>query len=208
VGVSIAVIDVEGFTTLTVSVPFVLPAGIVSEGHVTPGNDDPQLTVTAPEKPPLGVTVMVELPVDIVPDAPEVVVTIVAAAVIARPAVTVNGSPLLAVPPTVTMTLPVRAAAGTGAVIAVALQAVGVAAVPLNVTVLVLCVAPKFAPVIVTDVPTRPEVGFRLVIDGGGTFTVKFTVFEGPPPGGPGFETVTGIIPAAVMSEAGTVTTS
>jgi len=35
----------------------------------------------------------------------------------------------------------------------VALQLVGVATVPLNVTVLVPCVAPKFAPVTVTDAP-------------------------------------------------------
>ena len=45
----------------------------------------------------------------------------------------------------------------------VADQLVGVAAVPLNVTVLVPCVAPKFVPVIVTDVPTGPLVGDRLV---------------------------------------------
>jgi hypothetical protein len=40
----------------------------------------------------------------------------------------------------------------------VALQLVGVPAVPLNVTVLVPWVAPKFAPVIVTGVPTPPDV--------------------------------------------------
>ena len=43
---------------------------------------------------------------------------------------------------------------------------VGVAVVPLNVTVLVPCVAPKFVPVIVTDVPTGPLVGDRLVMLG------------------------------------------
>jgi hypothetical protein len=43
---------------------------------------------------------------------------------------------------------------------------VGVVGVPLKVTVLVPCVAPKFAPAIVTDVPTGPEFGVRLVIDG------------------------------------------
>ena len=48
----------------------------------------------------------------------------------------------------------------------VPLQLVGVAAVPLNVTVLVPCVAPKFVPVIVTEVPTAPDVGFRLVMLG------------------------------------------
>ena len=45
-----------------------------------------------------------------------------------------------------------------------ALQFAGaiVAAVPLNVTVLVPCVAPKFAPAIVTAVPTGPDAGVRL----------------------------------------------
>jgi len=51
--------------------------------------------------------------------------------------VTVNVTPLLAFPPTVTTTGPVVAAAGTGTAMLVALQLVGVAAVPLNVTVLV-----------------------------------------------------------------------
>ena len=50
--------------------------------------------------------------------------------------VTVKGDPVLACPPTVTTTEPVVAPAGTGAVILVELQAVGVAAVPLNLTVL------------------------------------------------------------------------
>jgi hypothetical protein len=44
---------------------------------------------------------------------------------------------MLATPPTVTTTLPVVAANGTGTVMLVALQLVGVASVPLNVTVLV-----------------------------------------------------------------------
>ena len=54
----------------------------------------------------------------------------------------------------------------------VALQLVGVALVPLNVTVLVPCEAPKLLPLIVTDVLTGPEVGLRLVMLGGGV-TVK-----------------------------------
>jgi len=56
---------------------------------------------------------------------------------------------LLATPPTVTTTLPVVAPLGTGTAMLVALQLVGVAAVPLNFTVLVPWLAPKFAPVIV-----------------------------------------------------------
>jgi len=76
---------------------------------------------------------------------------------------TVKPTPLLATPPTVTTTFPVVAPLGTGATMLVALQLVGVVAIPLNVIVLVPCVAPKFAPVIVTDVPTTPDVGFRPV---------------------------------------------
>jgi hypothetical protein len=52
-------------------------------------------------------------------------------------AVTVNSVPALGTPPTVTTTLPVVAANGTGTVMLVALQLVGVPSVPLNVTVLV-----------------------------------------------------------------------
>jgi hypothetical protein len=49
----------------------------------------------------------------------------------------------------------------------VATQLVGVAAVPLNVTVLVPCDAPKFTPVTVTEVPTGPDSGLRLLMVGG-----------------------------------------
>ncbi len=73
---------------------------------------------------------------------------------------------LLGSPPTVTTTLPVIAPVGTGTTMLVAFQVVGVPAIPLNVTVLVPRVAPKFVPVIVTGVPTAPEVGDRLVIVG------------------------------------------
>ena len=89
---------------------------------------------------------------------------------------TVNATPLLALPPTVTTTFPVMAPAGTGATILVALQLVGVAATPLNLTVLDPWLAPKFVPVIVTGVPTCPAVGFRFVMLG-----VGFP----PPPGVP-----------------------
>src|SRR5208283_4894950 len=82
------------------------------------------------------------------------------------PIVTVKERPLLFVPPTVTTTLPVVAPIGTVAVMLVVLQAVVVAAVPLNFTVLVPCVTPKLLPVIVTTVPTTPVFGLRLVIAG------------------------------------------
>ena len=88
--------------------------------------------------------------------------------------VTVKFIPLLATPPTVTTTLPVVAPAGTAATMLVVLQLAGVAATPLNFTVLVPCTAPKFAPLMVTDVPTTPDVGFRLVMLGGDGITAKF----------------------------------
>ena len=69
--------------------------------------------------------------------------------------------------------MPVVAPAGTGTVMLVALHAVGIPAVPLKVTVLVPWLAPKFAPATITDVPTTPEVGLRLVMLGGGGVTVK-----------------------------------
>ena len=62
--------------------------------------------------------------------------------------ITVKLTPVLALPPTVTTTFPVDAPFGTGTTIEFALQLVGVAVVPLNVTV---PVDPKFNPVIVID---------------------------------------------------------
>jgi len=111
---------------------------------------------------------------------------------------TVKGAPLLARPPTVTMTLPDVAPFGTGTTMLVALQLVGAAAAPLKVTVLVPCEAPKFAPLIVTEVPTGPEVGERLVMLGE-TATVNPAGLLGTPP------TVTTILP--VVAPAGTGTT-
>jgi hypothetical protein len=81
-------------------------------------------------------------------------------------ALTVNVAALLAMPPTVTTTPPVVAALGTGTTILVALQLVGVPAVPLKTTVLVPCEDPKFAPAIVTAVPVGPEVGLSTVMLG------------------------------------------
>jgi len=98
--------------------------------------------------------------------------------------VTVKLTPLLATPPTMTTTLPLVAPTGTGATMLVALQVLGVADVPLNVTVLEPCVAPKFIPVMVTDVPTAPVEGFKLVILGPMTkvVTIKLTPLLGTPP--------------------------
>jgi hypothetical protein len=47
-----------------------------------------------------------------------------------------------------------------------ALQLLGVARMPLNLTLPVPCGAPKLAPLIVTVVPTGPELGASDVIDG------------------------------------------
>jgi hypothetical protein len=71
---------------------------------------------------------------------------------------------LLAVPFTVTTTLPVVAPEGTFATIDESVQLATEAVVPANVTV--PGVEPKFDPVIVTDAPTTPEDGDRLVIAG------------------------------------------
>jgi hypothetical protein len=81
-------------------------------------------------------------------------------------AVTVKGSPLLTQRPTVTTTLPVVAPAGTGTVMLAADHVEGVARVPLNVTMLAPCVAPKPLPAIVTTVPVLAAGGDRLTIVG------------------------------------------
>jgi len=78
---------------------------------------------------------------------------------------TVKFAPLLAWPPMFTTTLPVVAPIGTSTVMLVALQPFAIpAGVPLNVTVLAPCAAPKFAPAMVTLVPTVPKTGLRLVM--------------------------------------------
>ena len=77
---------------------------------------------------------------------------------------TVNETPLLATPPNVTTTFPVVAPTGTATLIEVGLQLeMVVAFVPLNSTV---PLEPKFAPTMVTDAPTFPDVGERLVMVG------------------------------------------
>jgi hypothetical protein len=103
---------------------------------------DPAMTTIAPMTPELGVRLLIL-------------------------GVTVKLTPLLAAPLAVTTTLPVIAPVGTNATILVASQLVmDVAVVPLNVTVLLPCVDPKLAPVIVTLVPTGPEVGDRAIMTG------------------------------------------
>jgi hypothetical protein len=76
--------------------------------------------------------------------------------------VTANVIELLLLPPTVTITGPVEAPAGTFTAMLVLLQLVGDAGTELKRTVLVLCVAPNPDPVIVTAVSTGPSVTDRL----------------------------------------------
>jgi hypothetical protein len=80
--------------------------------------------------------------------------------------VTAKFMPLLARPSTVTTALPDVIPYGTATTMVVAFQLVGVASVPLNVTVLSPCVEPKFVPVIVMVVPTGPELGDKVVMLG------------------------------------------
>ena len=109
-----------------------------------------------------------------------------------------NGAPLLDSPFTVTTTLPVVAPTGTGTTICVPFQLVGVASVPLKVTVLVPCAAPKFVPAMRAGVPTEPTFGERLLMVGGAR-TVKRTPLLDRAP------TVTTTLP--VVAAAGTGTT-
>jgi len=95
--------------------------------------------------------------------------------------VTIKLAPLLATPLTVTTTLPLVAPAGTGAVMLAMLQLVGVATVPLKVTVLVPCNAPKFAPLIVTGVPTGPLPRLKLVIVGAAVAVNGTALLTTPP---------------------------
>src|SRR6266849_8105091 len=73
--------------------------------------------------------------------------------------VTVKRTPLLAAFKTVTTTFPVSAPLGTGTPMLVAFQLVGVPAIPLNVTVLLPWLLPKFVPPIVTGVPRQSVPG-------------------------------------------------
>ena len=140
--------------TVTTTLPVVAPAGTGTTMLVS-------LQLVGVAAVPLNVTVLVPcvapkfVPV-IVTDAPTGPLVGDSCVMAGAAAVTVKVSRCWPAPPTVTTTLPVVAPAGTGTTMLVPLQLVGVAAVPLNVTVLVPCVAPKFVPVIVTDAPTGP----------------------------------------------------
>jgi len=157
--------------TVTTTFPVVAPVGTGATMLVA-------LQLVGVPAIPLNVTVLdpcvvpkfAPVTVTEVPTTPDVGLRLVMLGV----AATVNVTPLLATLDTVTTTFPVVAPLGTGTTMVVALQLVGVPAVPLNLTVLVPCVAPKFVPVTVTDVLANPDVGFRLVMLGVGA-TVNAT---------------------------------
>src|SRR5436189_4232132 len=181
--------------TVTTTVPVVAPLGtgtvmLVALQLVGVARVPLNLTVLAPFVAPKLAPAIVTA----VPTGPDAGLSVV----IEGGTVTVKGTPLLERPPTVTTTFPVVAPLGTGTVKLVALQLVGVATVPLNATVLVPCVAPKFAPVIVTAVPTGPDVGLSVLIDGG-TVTVNGAPLLARPP------TVTNTFPGVAPLGTGTV---
>lgn len=74
---------------------------------------------------------------------------------------------MLASPFTVTTTFPLTDPVGTKAVMLVLLQLDAVPdAMPLKVTALAPCVAPKFVPLIVMAVPAAPVEGLKVVMLG------------------------------------------
>ena len=88
---------------------------------------------------------------------------------------------LLTRPLTMTLTRPVMAPSGTGTVMEVALQLVGLEAgepcKPEKSTRLLPCVSPKFAPMTVTGAPTGATPGETEETVGAGVGTVKLTLF-------------------------------
>jgi hypothetical protein len=183
--------------TVTTTFPVVAPAGTVATmldalQLVAVAVVAPNLTVLVPCVAPKFAPAMVTG----VPTNPDVGFRLVMLG--AGAAVTVNDTPLLATPLTVTTAFPVVAPAGTGTAILVALQLVGVVPIPLKVTALVPCVAPKLEPVMVTDAPTNPDVGFKLAMLGAGTVTEKFTPLLATPP------TVTTTFPVVALAGTGT----
>jgi hypothetical protein len=165
---------VETPLAVTTTLPVVAPVGttatidvalqLVIDVTVVPLNFTPPIPCVDPKFVPVIVTEA--------PNAPEVGDRLVSVGV----ARTVNDTPLVDTPLAVTTTLPVVAPVGTTATIDVALQLVmEVAEVPLNFTPPVPCDEPKFVPVRVTEAPTAPEVGDKLVSVG-----VASTVKESP----------------------------
>ena len=155
----------EAPETVTTTLPVVAPLGTGMTMLVA------LQLVAVPAEIPLKVTVLplwlapkfVPAMVTEVPIGPEVGLRLLMLGV----GMTVKVTPLLETPPTVATTGPVVAPAGTGTMMLVALQfEIVVAGVPLKVTVLDPTDEPKFVPVMVTDEPTAPDVGLKLVMVG------------------------------------------
>jgi hypothetical protein len=109
-----------------------------------------------------------------VPAGPEISERLVITGVTTKIAV------LLTRPFTVTETTVLPGARlGTNTLRLLLVQLEGVTATPPKLTVLVPWLEPKLLPAIVTELPTGPDDGVRLVIPG---LTVKFTVLLGTPP--------------------------
>jgi hypothetical protein len=162
--------------TDTTTFPFVAPLGTLTVMLVgfqlvaIPAERPLNVTVLAPWGAPKFVPVIVTE----VPAGP-----VLGLILVMLGEMTVKAMALLVTAPTVTVTFPVVAPAGTGATMLVPLQLVGVAVTPPIFTKLLPCVGPKFEPEIVTNVPADPEVGFRPVIVTGDT--VKFMLLLANP---------------------------
>jgi len=159
--------------TVTTTFPVAAPMGtwtvILTEVHDVGAID--------PAEVPLKVTVLVpwddpKFAPDIKTKAPTAAEDGLRVLMLGGGGATVKLTPLLATPLRVTTTEPVVDPAGTGTVILVSLQLVGLATVPLKVILLVPCVEPKLVPLTVTTVPAGPEAGLRVAMFGGG-ITVK-----------------------------------
>ncbi len=177
--VKLLVLVTEPAGVVTLIGPVVAPAGTVAVILV----DLTTLNVAAvPLKvTPVAPVKLVPVIVTVVPTGPKVGENEV---IVGAPAVDVTLKPweLQSLPPgVVTQIFPVVAPLGTVAVIFVEDFTVNVAETPWNVTL----VAPvKFVPVIVTVVPTGPEVGEKEVIVGGAAaVTVKFWELVAVPSG-------------------------
>ncbi len=163
---------------VTTTLPVVAPAGTV-----------------AVMLPALHALTVAAVPLKVTPPVPCDVPKLVPAMTIDDPTAPVLGARLLMTRRTVNVT-PVLAPLGvvTTTFPVAALQDVTGAAVPLKVTLLVPCDAPKLEPAMTTEVPAAPVLGVRLVIAG---VTLNVTLLLTPP------EVVTTTLP--VVAPDGTV---
>src|SRR3989338_536967 len=126
----------------------VLRSGPVNNTSVTAVRLVPVMVTAAPASPVLGVKLAT---VGRPPAVPETVKLVAEVAVC---------------PPTNTVMLPLVAEAGTVTTSCVVVALLTLAATPLNLTVLLPSAALKLVPVMVTDVPTAPELGVKLATVG------------------------------------------